>query len=87
MESNLIMQPIRLKKKKKKEGVRLQRSPNNCDSDGDYEAYDFLNGRKLISQTFLKIKIQLFQNSQLHQESNPLTHQGGHLCVFIYPKT
>lgn len=65
----------------------LQWSPNNWDSDGDYEAYDFLNGKKLISQTFLKIKIQLFQNGQLHQESNPLTHQVGHLCVFIYPET
>lgn len=69
--------PIRLTNKKQ-EGVLRHWSLNNCCSDGDCEAHDSPNRKKLISQTFLKIKIQLFQNSQHHQESS------GGICAYIF---
>lgn len=84
MESQLIMQPIRFKQG---EGVPWRKSPNNCDRGvGDYGAHNCLDRKKLISQTFLQIRSPLFPNSQLHQESNSLTPQGGPLCALICPE-
>ena len=65
MKIELLMQPIRFFFKGR--GCFCSRLQRTATVMVINEAQDFLNRKKLIAQTFLKMKIQLFRKSQLYR--------------------